>query len=888
MRAYVCVCVCVCACVRAYVRVCVCVCVYPCVCVCVCMRACVRVCVCVCACVRAYVRVCVCVYVCIRVCVCVCACVRAYIYVCVCVCVHACVRVCVCVCVLPMWRGYSSALTLQVMVQWKTADLTKHSYTDSTFSMTYGSEVVTMVTDHGHMISAFLSGMAVSSSGKPARPPKPANLQNGETEEMADRAYSTHIKSVGKRVERFEKQARPTAPPRPTPAPRVPPARPLRPSQHSRPSPPRPSHTPLRSTRSVPLIPLPALPTSFLRGVATKDAPPTSDANSEGALYEVPIQRKPAGKTNEQKKTIQLPTCAEAHYETSDQVEEESLTSVLKLRPLLPPPPQGKRALKQLLKKKPLTQAANDDGEKYLVPKIIPSSAKSVQKPHNVKPIKTHKSDSDATNYISENGAGEPPTSPIYDELIQPPEYAELEPSSHSPLLSRERGGKNTAVKRKSQISTPQNLMSPVTPFPNPLSPPPPSSPAPPPPSIISQRSPKLHRGSPSNSALAPPAPRTPAPAPPIYDRLNPEDDLKEVDAVFGAKDLALHVKYSRDANPIYDTLAAVEATSSLKRSDVTFHSFSTTLDRRKRKVKVPRTASGQPQISPPSPASPATSPSSSSPHDYENAELLSLLFKDIPRIPPASGRQPDEQRREKPRKKTPSPPMQRAKLGAPVSNRAPLPTSNESSLQPPTSNGAYGYSRLEHFKNKAPTPTTVAVPVPAQLQVPPETAVSGSGSGSGNAGSGSGGTANDDEFFGHEYAEVTTPAETKAGRNKQNMFESAEWVMVQDSNAPPVPNKERPQLGAEGEGKKMGPPKPPRMRQRREKIVGKGDGVGRGHKAMKGCDVLRVSAVCNVMSLKLPVSHLRINPPTSPLLPPPPSPPPHLPPPPSRTTVFS
>ena len=686
-------------------------------------------------------------------------------------------------------------------MQWKTSDLTQHSFDKSTFTMVYGSESVTIVTKHGHMISSFLSGMGVPSPSngapgnkKPAKPPKPASIvENGHVDSngVLDRIESTHIKSVGKSVERYEahlQQSRPTAPPRT----RVPPVRP--------PQPPKPRHAALRPTRSVPIQPVapPALPISLIRsrGVATRNTPTNVDSIGEGALYEVPIQRKQAGRGKGEEKNTPLAKWEEAHYEMIDTNEEKPPKSVQRVRPLLPPPPQGR---KQLLKRKQVSRATNDDAEKHLAQNNLPSLRK------------THKSDSDIT--CVSVGDASPSDSPVYDELTQPPEYAE--PGAHSQPLSRDRGSKHMAVKRKSQISTPVTH----TPFSNPLSPPPPSSPAPPPPSAASERVAAFPRG---GSSHAPP-PQIQAPEPPVYDTLTPEDDMKEIEDVFGSKDLPMQVKYSCDTNPIYDTLAATKVNSSLSNSDVTFHSFTSTLERRNRKPKLPKAAS-QPQTpcSPPS-SSPlsSSSPQPSSPHDYENSELLSLLMKDISRVPPVNSAPAktrlEEPQKEKPRKKTPSPPLHKTSVEGQLANGSKVDetVSKPQHLLVPSSKPSYGYSRLDHFHGGK-----THVPSQPLLEVPKS------------------GSTSDDDVLNHEYAKVNDAAPKSAKRDQRKQSSSGK-AGGEDSNvAPPLP----PLRGVDGEDKKAGPPKPPRIRQRWEKKVEKRE--GKGHKAIKNADVLRVSQI--------------------------------------------
>ena len=320
---------------------------------------------------------------------------------------------------------------------------------------------------------------------------------------------------------------------------------------------------------------------------------------------------------------------------------------------------------------------------------------------------------------------------------------------------------------------------------------------------------------------------------------------MKEIEDVFGSKDLPMKVKYSCDTNPIYDTLAANELTSSLNASNVTYHSFRNTLKRQKNlqknlnqpknvKKKLPK-AQSQPQVIPPPVPPSATSssmsppPLPSSPHDYQNSsELLSLLMKDISPQASPTGVEPSEPRKEKPRKKTPSPPLMvkarsvGALLGAGNSKPGEKPVL---SAKPTPS---YGYSKLEHFQNKPTVPPHQPSPEPNR----------------------NGSTSDDDE---HEYAEVDQnppPRKTKLTK-KLSDFEMAGWVSVQNgsSTPPPIP----PLRGSEWEGKKLGPPKPPRARQRWEKKVEKGS-EGRGHKAVKNTDVLRVSKNLNTLMLLIAI----------------------------------
>ena len=684
--------------------------------------------------------------------------------------------------------------------------------------MTCGSENITMVTKQGHMISAYLSGMtrqhlpsAPSQGSPPKKPLRPqrsvaAIMENGHAGGLSDRPSSTHIKSVDRQVERYEGQLKEHRPPDPTS--RGP--RPLRP--------PRPRHAPLRVTQSVPIRytkpPTPSTnPPQPLPGTSTREEKP-------GTVYEVPLRKPPQGGGS----PLHVPKFEGARYEMSDNKEEpppvtrirkknegrgkqlaggggkteakrnlphlpvleETLYEMpsakgepqqQKVRPLLPPSPHSR---KQLLKKK-LPSAASPDNKPP--PPIVPPHAK-----------KSHKSDS--VNISVESKREEPPDYPVYDKPIPPPEYSELEKPLPPP------GGRTPKGKP-----------------PAPFSPPPPSSPAPPPPLPYSSSS-----SSAEPSQTLPP-PKTPAPDPPIYDTLTPEEDMKEIEDVFGSKDLALKVKYSCDTNPIYDTLAANELGTFLNASNVTYHSFRNTLERRKSqqkpnqpKKKLPKTRSQPQVISSPSSVSPPLPPSS--PHDYETSELLSLLMKDI--SPRASPVEDSEHHREKPRKKTPPPPLTKSKSVAQIGAK-PEKTLPHLPVKPTPS---YGYSRLEHFQNQN-KPGVVPPPQPGHSE-PNHSGTT---------------TSDNDEYddaLDHEYAEVDhnpPPRKTKLAK-KLSDFDKAGWVPIQNgsSTPPPIP----PLRGCEWEGKKLGPPKPPRARQRWEKKVEKGS-EGKSHKAVKSRDALRV-----------------------------------------------
>jgi hypothetical protein len=716
---------------------------------------------------------------------------------------------------------------LKTLMQWKTKDLTNHSFNDTTFSMNCGSESITMVTKQGHMISAYLSGMTSQQSPAPSKgspPKKPlrpqrsvaAIMENGHGDGLSDRTSSTHIKSVDQQVKRYEGHLNKPRPLDPA-------------SQGPRPfRPPRPRHAPLRVTQSVPIRytkpPTPTTSPSPLPAAGSREG-----ERKPGTVYEVPF-RKPrqGGGGGKPESPPQVPRVEEARYEVGNNKEvppqplgrlrkkneekgkplaaggdkidvkrnpphlpvlEEALyeTTAIeeelpqpKVRPLLPPPPHNR---KQLLKKK-LLPAGLPNPDSNPPPPVVPPHAK-----------KTHKSETEIT---VESGRDERPHSPVYDQPIQPPEYSEPEITTAS---SHGRAPKG----KPGVLHFPQP--------PSPFSPPPPSSPAPPPP----------HPHSSAETSQTPPPPKTPAPEPPIYDTLTPEEDMQEIEDVFGSKDLPMKVKYSCDTNPIYDTLAATELTSALNASNVTYHSFRNTLERRrsqqkpnvnqqKNKKKLPK-ARSQPQvISSPIPLS-SSPPLPPSPHDYANSELLSLLMKDMsPRASP-TGQEESEPRREKPRKKSPSPPLTKAKsvsqigVGGAKSGEKPL------SVKPTPS---CGYSRLEHFQNK---PGVVPPP-----QTGPEPNRSGT-------------TTDDDDE--HEYAEVDQNPQRKTKLTKKlSDFEKASWVPVQNggsSTPPPIP----PLRGSDWEGKKLGPPKPPRARQRWEKKVERGS-EGKSHKAVKRTDALR------------------------------------------------
>lgn len=628
---------------------------------------------------------------------------------------------------------------LQVLMDWKTSDLTEHSFDESSFTMTYGSESVTVVTKQGHMISAFLSGMRVPapsntapSSKRQENPKSQSNaVQNGlNVSSISDRSNSTHIKSVGKRVEKYEEQlqqSRPVVPPRPVIKP---------------PKPAKPKHIALRPAKSVPMG-TSAPPTSLMpqKNIPSRNPPAKVDPPLTESLYETPDH---PGSQKEDKKPTQF---GEAHYETSDTNFEE-LPKVAQRVPLLPPPRM------QLLKKKPLASNA----------------VRSVAAAHGLK--KTHKSDSD----IPVEDIAETPESPVYDQLTMP-EYAE--PEVQSPL-HRETGSRRVAMKRK---NTTPSSQPPAGSY-NVLSPPPPTSPAPPPPDPAMNRVIKLPRGSPSHG----PPPVIPPPAPPIYDTLVPEDDLKEIEDVFGSKDLPMKVKYSCDTNPIYDTLAAIKVNSSLSNSDVTFHSFTSTLEKCGQKRKHSKSVTQIPPV-------PTSSPPQAS--SSQNSELLSLLMRDPPNphvlTKTSSISEPQAMTKSisEPQAKTSSISEPQEEKSRKISLRAksigqfassikaalkPPPLTNGTSKEPPP------YSRLDHSHGRTQVP-------PSQL--PQETPGSGATS--------------DDNLPGHEY-EVVDANPTKSSRG----------------------------------GKKVAPPKPPRARQRWEKKVERVE--GKGHKAIKESDVLRVS----------------------------------------------
>ena len=678
-------------------------------------------------------------------------------------------------------------------MQWSISNLTGFSFDESTFTMTYGTESVTVVTKHGHMISAFLSGMGVLSPSngvlpgnkKPVKPPKPAVIpENGHVDRdgMSERTTSTHIKSVGKQVEQFEVKLQKS---RPIAAPRLPPGRPAQP-------PKRKQHAALRGTRSVPIQPVnpqTAL-ASVLQPRGLRNASTKTGSSNGGGVYEVPIQyRKITEGKADKKVSTQLAKWEEAHYETSDLIKEEPSQLVPKDRPLRPPPPQDR---KKLLQKKPLPWSINESPEKHFTQNAVHLPLK-----------KMHKSDSDVTAYVS-NSMAATPEGPVYDELVPQPDYAD--PDEHLQKMSRDRGGKNIVLKRKLQLSTSPNVNVPNL-FSNPLSPPPPSSPAPPPPSASTERAAKTRRESSSHV----PPPLTPAPAPPVYETLTVEDDIKEIEDVFGSKDLPMQVKYSCDTNPIYDTLAAIKVKSSLSSSDMTYHSFTSTLEKRKKKQKPSKPVS-QPQLSPPaSSSSPSSSsPLPSSPHTYENSELLSLLMKDIsPTSSPTRVTELSEHLKEE--TSTPSPQLTKAKFGAHIANG---PKIDEPATKP-LMNGkpSYGYSRLEHFPGKTSVPASPPAPT-------------------------TGATASDDDTLGHEYAIVdyNAPKSTKIGQKKQNLLKKTGWANGV-TTPPPVP----PMRVSEGEGRKIAPPKPPRSRLRWEKKVEKGE--SKAHKAVKNSDALRVSS---------------------------------------------
>ena len=300
---------------------------------------------------------------------------------------------------------------------------------------------------------------------------------------------------------------------------------------------------------------------------------------------------------------------------------------------------------------------------------------------------------------------------------------------------------------------------------------------------------------------------------------------MKEVDEIFGSKDLPMQVKYSCDANPIYDTLAANKVNTSLNSSDVTYHSFTSTMERRK-KHKITKKSISKSAISTPTP--PSSSPSSSASHDYQDSELLSLLMKDIPTQSPTPPRplgssesETVEGKVEKMRKKTPSPPLRRVKFCIKDSKASETSPQNQ---KLPVTNGApsYGYSRLEHFKGKTKFP-----PPPIQIT----TAKPNRNDSTTNNNE----EGEEEEALEHEYAEVNhnhPPRKAaRVGQKKGRFEKAARRVMSQNgsSTPPPVP----PMRGTEA------PRKPPRARQRWEKKV---EREGRGHKALRNTDALRVS----------------------------------------------
>ena len=693
-------------------------------------------------------------------------------------------------------------------MQWKTADLSKHTYTNDSFSMTYGLETITMVTANGHMISQFLSGMkpAMPRNGMapnlPTKPPKTVGIfQNGL---MNGGTHSpSNIRSVGKKVEQFEAQLK-----------RIRPKVPPRPNSHGAAvanQPSSPKHAPLRPTQSVPVVPAMSSQASpqLARAFMKRKAPSASVSEAEekgGALYEVPLKLKPPAK-KEEGSSESLP---EGRYETSDQLEKPSQLPP-KSRPLPPPVPKHRKV-------KILPSSGTTNGPSTtpsIPPPPLPPSSRSRSsgnsEPHTSQHTTTAAVDSDTTCTS--------PESPIYDDLIRL-EYAE--PDAHL-LASRPRRAKNAALKRKSTTHKPSSSSS------SHFSPPP-SSPAPPPPPPSSSEVSTLPRVS-SSSSDSPP-PNTPAPPPPVYDKLSPEDDMREVDDVFEAKDLVMQVRYSHDANPIYNDLAALKVRSSLNTSNVTFHSFSSTLERRKEQSKPP--VGLKPQATPTS--------TTSVNHDYENSELLSLLCKDIPRkaplhSSPAKKIPENQQQSEKAKLRTPSvsPPSsvigrekesdnKKAEVPVDDSNAAKsVGTKKSPRLGKKTRKDtapSYGYSRLEHFSTKSkPTPK------------PPPLSSS----------------ADDDDILNHEYAEVEEMFKRGHKNKRKNATEKKTSEDATDGETPP-PVPERPMVmgggmgggggGGGGEEKNQGPQKPPRARQRREKIVEKG---GKVHRAFKSSDALKV-----------------------------------------------
>ena len=88
----------------------------------------------------------------------------------------------------------------QTLMQWKTKDVGNHSFNNTTFSMTCGSESITMVTKQGHMISAYLSGMKRQQQQQPA----PPSGKGGPLKKPL-RPQRSATAVVGERPRRFER-----------------------------------------------------------------------------------------------------------------------------------------------------------------------------------------------------------------------------------------------------------------------------------------------------------------------------------------------------------------------------------------------------------------------------------------------------------------------------------------------------------------------------------------------------------------------------------------------------------------------------------------------------------------------------------------------------------
>ena len=764
---------------------------------------------------------------------------------------------------LPTARTRTHTHTQKVLMQWKTADLSKHTHDDTTFSMTYGSENVTMVTNNGHMISAYLGEMLANRTSNP--------LENGtrETHQSPTHTESSYVKSMGKKIEEIEAQRKP---PRPIPAPRAPVTR--APQRPSRP-PLQRIHAPLRSTKSVPVYPSGKI-----------EAPPTTKEG--GGVYEVPIQRKQTSderKGRRKKSSTPFAPCDEKS-------DKGPPSSHGKFRPAFPPYLHQKSDMKYSPPiQKRQSSKLPDTGEIYLEPSPR-VRAKISQK-------RTHRSDSDIINIVC-------PTESSIDEAIEAedlpclssvPEYSK---PVRTPDRSPEHNGRNVAPKHKlrylSTSSVPQNSdADPFLPLPSsvpplaapPVSvpqslPPPPSTPAPPPPSSPTP--------SPPTSSCSLAAPSFPGPPTPPH---VVEEDMKEVDTVFEAEDLVMQVKFSRDSNPIYDGLEALKIGSSLKSSDVTFHSFSTTMERRKSKrmsqmfVKVSPDQSTSP--------SPSTSPTCStlvnSLQHNDSSELLSILSQDFPRrtppVPPggctgeANGK-PGDKKKVAPSTSPFSPPiLPRASKVSITKTRAveneelssasdevspkpskppPIRPRKTPSASPPPDTAPQESncpSNPGHYSRLKPLRALTTQPHPPQA--PPTQRPGKQSSG---------------ENLNHGYAEVGSLSlfGQKADRNKSTDYpwvvgegsveekNAAVAMSAQDSN-----NRRRPLpitplvpidvpggdvgvggTSGEGEGREGPPPKPPRVRHRREKMLEKGDGMSRIHKAVSSSDVLRVSC-CNL-----------------------------------------